>query len=725
MDMTSFWVDSFEYDYKNPEKSFQTNKILAFISEKVGRPISEISKKSQLRYLIQYLASNHVQAKTLVIETEYIDKHYLEDYSEYYSRCFSAHSRVCSRIHFFSEDFNEIEFIKVIEGKELSKAEFTEDRLKDSYLGYCIIRPIPETFLGRVCLKYYSNFEDSLNHKIISQKNSISLFGIKLEVQTTPICEQDKVVSACATSAVWSLLKGYGHLSSFQTPSLSKITKTASEADMSGTRTFPVYNLKPNQVSHVLKEFGLEPISIGLNKVINIEDKIEIIKRCINAYVSAGIPVMLGGSVIEEKEGSTIKIGDHLVTILGYEKNTIKDDDITDMSVNIEKCYVHDDRYGQYLRVSLNNPKELKKDDDTFFGLQLSNYESSAEYFVPSFLMIGVYHKIRLRLWDINNFSDAFTSFISNFYDVIDSDVIQYKEPTKTGLLDSFKAIKTGAWDIQIIDSCEYKAEISSSPNIYSSSFGENVMDICAQHMPRYLWKCSLKVENGDCFDMLFDATEIMQGHVFLGYVSYDANGATVWMCISQSSGNKSEWAKITSGIPKGLQKYINSFLSRLSIEKNVADELYGKPQPPRRNLKSGEIDQHNNITHPPKNIRVIKENGYDLSESDLKKKVKYIWVVTKHTDLVIGEDLRRFNHTTGEYDFEGHPTLANYEFARVAGELYYSDHDTKGWTLNCKSGTYSRHLNSEVKRKAVLRSVKNNLFKGFVDGNLNICTNV
>ena len=64
---------------------------------------SEVLDKRHLTYLSKYLAKLNPQ--TIVIENEYIDRHYMEDYVEYYARCFHQHSRTCSRIHFFKNTF--------------------------------------------------------------------------------------------------------------------------------------------------------------------------------------------------------------------------------------------------------------------------------------------------------------------------------------------------------------------------------------------------------------------------------------------------------------------------------------------------------------------------------------------------------------------------------------------------------------------------------------------
>src|SRR5216110_1510618 len=95
--------------------------LVDFVRHKTGWDSrSEVSGKAQLKYLCQYLEVDHIAAKTILVEDEYVDRHYLEDYSEYYARCFPAHPRKCARLHFFSFTFDEHEFTTALSKNEKS-----------------------------------------------------------------------------------------------------------------------------------------------------------------------------------------------------------------------------------------------------------------------------------------------------------------------------------------------------------------------------------------------------------------------------------------------------------------------------------------------------------------------------------------------------------------------------------------------------------------------------
>jgi hypothetical protein len=69
-------------------------------------------------YFFKYL--NKIQAKSFLIESNYIDKDFLIDYSNYYSRSFREIPKTTDRIHFFSAFFNEREFLSALEKGDLT-----------------------------------------------------------------------------------------------------------------------------------------------------------------------------------------------------------------------------------------------------------------------------------------------------------------------------------------------------------------------------------------------------------------------------------------------------------------------------------------------------------------------------------------------------------------------------------------------------------------------------
>src|SRR6266478_3043356 len=90
-----------------------------------------------------------IGAKSYLIETRYIDRDYSSDYRRFYAQTFKTYDRHCERVHFFAEDIQLI----------LSKPNWNErtDALQNtserSYLGFCVLRPLPNAPIGRTVLR--------------------------------------------------------------------------------------------------------------------------------------------------------------------------------------------------------------------------------------------------------------------------------------------------------------------------------------------------------------------------------------------------------------------------------------------------------------------------------------------------------------------------------------------------------------------------------------------
>ena len=481
---------------------------------------SDIISKPQLSYIFSYLESGTTTASTAVFENEYIDKHYLQDYAEYYVRCFNEYPRFCSRIHFFSQKFTETEFVSSLEE---DKSSF----LQESYLGYVVIRPIPSAYFAKICLQVPKEIAQKKNTQIITQKNKVSLFGIPLHVDTVPILEQDKIVAACATSALWTLLCAHGHINQKNLPSPSAITKAATLQDKASERTFPNYGLQFKQIGRCLKHYGLEP-SIHLFQSNDFNKRIEKIKELVHAYTSMGIPTLLGGSIFEIDSSSDNELkkhcGKHLVCILGSETSEInsgKKDELNFKAHSIKKLYVHDDRIGPYSTIpldikefdvkNLDSETYVQPDQKTISGIIIN---SESECFIPDVLIIGTYHKVRITYENILLTCRA----IYNYITYLDADIKDTKSNKDTLQYDE---IISGNWEIKLSTNKKVKSSVISSPSFIASNGNDKKIDFITKSLPKYIWQCRVLCKGEVCLDFLFDATEVPQGMLFIGYISY------------------------------------------------------------------------------------------------------------------------------------------------------------------------------------------------------------
>lgn len=680
---------------------FNKNFLINFVRGKTGwDQRSQISDKTQLNYLYNYLANSHIQAKTIVAEDEYIDRHYLEDYSEYYARCFPNHPRKCSRLHFFSFEFSQSDFLFALEN---NKKSFFK-KLSDSYIGFAVIRPIPHTFLAKVCLKPYTYFENHQDYKLIAKKNVVSLFGLSLEVHSAAFLEQDKVVSACATSALWMLFNSSEHEFNGSLPSPSAITKSATVSTYEGSRTFPTKGLTAVQVARSLKHFGFEPFVLR----DDFDKNYHKLKEILFSYISNDIPVLIGGDVYQKnKTGKITHLGRHFICALGFKLSNLlpppSKSGLRLAAHRIEKIYVHDDRYGPYIRVSMTpeyvspTPQYIKKKttNKKIIGLALSLHDvDETDYFVPDLALLGLYHKVRLTYNDISEFCNAFFFCLQKSKLMLESALSKQENqiigPEKNyyqSVCQFIKKLLDGTVEITLTNNTKIKQNVNSC-NQFSTFNGVPTKSSCLMHsMPKYIWRC--RVYGGDethlYTDILFDATEVPQGQVLVGYISYDVQAERVWNYVKDDI-SRNTWDAFN--LDTDTRRLISGFLKFFSKSKNNINlnMLYGPLGYPRRDLKNGETDHFDNI-RKRSDVHVIRAGSTDFW-SKLDVKLKYIWVINEMGDLVLGED----KHDGDEY--QGHPTLVDGKAARIGGELFF-DNVRKAWSINSRSNTYSKHIKS------------------------------
>ena len=251
------------------------------LAEKAGALEHVIALKRHIDYFKEYFAD--IGAKTIVVENSYVDRDYLEDFAAYYVRCFQRYERYCTRLHFFDCVFTEQNFTKLLRGVA---ALLTPDTLQQAYLGFVVVKPLPQAVIGRTCLKTYP--DAGRRQFPITRPYPAHLYGIPLTVDSLAFQEQDSVAAACATRALWSAFQGTGRQFQHHIPSPVEITRAATAHVPLDTRTFPNSSgLNATQMGDAIRSVGLEPF------LVNADDEY-VLKSTLYAYLHGQIPVLLG-----------------------------------------------------------------------------------------------------------------------------------------------------------------------------------------------------------------------------------------------------------------------------------------------------------------------------------------------------------------------------------------------------------------------------------------------
>ncbi len=67
-----------------------------------------LDDKPHIAYFRTYF--DKLGPSSIVVEGDYIDRDYMDDYANYYARCFADYPRRCMRLHFFCHAFGLADF---------------------------------------------------------------------------------------------------------------------------------------------------------------------------------------------------------------------------------------------------------------------------------------------------------------------------------------------------------------------------------------------------------------------------------------------------------------------------------------------------------------------------------------------------------------------------------------------------------------------------------------
>lgn len=291
---------------------------------------------TQTIYLASYLS--RLGAKTLIIEHRYVDRHFMEEFGLYYSRCLRPPQNYCVRIHALSESLDTSRLKSLIATAARGQHKAVTDSLQQSYLGFVVIRPLPIVPIGRTVVAV---LKDDPDRQFTATTNyDVHFLGFGLSIHGLAFQQQDRGVAACATTAVWAALQRLVRHDGGRAPTPPEITEAAAKNMIPLGRALPSEGLTMDQVCEALRSFSFPPVLFtpcGNEAAFRLE---------LGVYLRSGIPVVLALSGGDEG---------HAVTAVGFrrdERNPVVQvrDGIRVRMFNLdyEEIYIHDDRLGPY-----------------------------------------------------------------------------------------------------------------------------------------------------------------------------------------------------------------------------------------------------------------------------------------------------------------------------------------------------------------------------------------
>ena len=447
------------------------------------RSNSAVRRKPHADYLDGYL--REIGARTIVVEHDYVDRDYLEDFAAYHVRCFADYSRFCTRLHFFSRDLDLAAFEDVVAGGGVPQS------FQGAYLGFLVAKPLPSTVVGRTCLVTYPlDLADRERSFPTLRTEHANLYGIDLQVRSLPFQEQDKDVAACASSALWSVLNGTSQLFRNATPSPVEITKAAGLHFRLENRHFPAGGgLTSNQIADAIRSVALEPHAIAAKNQT-------VLKIAALAYLRAGIPCMLLGHLHSTKDGEEPKLlGGHAIAVTGYGQPNVPDLGVRPMdcrfkALNLDRLYCHDDQVGPFSKFRFTSEGLIPDAATPGAGFILK----------PTVLHVPLYHKIRIPVQGVVDLAREMDTFLEAI--------------RQSGLL---PLDERATWDVQLVTLNNLRGALAQS-----SLDGANKRRLLTRGYPRFLWRMEASYREKPLFEAFLDATDLLQGRHLLDVAPHD-----------------------------------------------------------------------------------------------------------------------------------------------------------------------------------------------------------
>lgn len=364
-------------------------------------PIASIGRSPlrQLNYIDDYIRSADLDCRSILLEWPYIDRDYMEEHAVFYSSSLHPYPNSCTRVHFFNLDATAVEQrIRAIvsDSSRSSGKDFASDCeifSRNHYLGFTIIKPLVGSPVGRTVLRTYKTAGRNGTTRIFpcTRRYRTHVLGLELSVVGLAFQQQDVGVSACATTALWSALQRQGE-DETAGPVPAQITKLASQYTLPFGRPMPSEGLSVEQMCMAVQTLGLSPSLLRTEKFTTA--------RCYlyAAIKSSFAPVL----ILEGKKNVEIA---HAVAVAGANLNTAHPSQefigektalIKATASSLEAVYIHDDRYGPYLRADLR-----EESGALFLRIDPNRGQADEEFWEMTHILVPTHPKIRMSFGNL------------------------------------------------------------------------------------------------------------------------------------------------------------------------------------------------------------------------------------------------------------------------------------------------------------------------------------
>jgi hypothetical protein len=440
--------------------------------------------------LHRYLAGLPTPPQTIVTEERYVDSDYLADYGAFYGSVFTAFDRFCRRVHFFSSAFELDEFERFILATGTQR-EADHNSLNAVYLGFTVVRPLPQAFIGRTIIRVDATASPLRKFTAVIQTH-VNLFGIELTLpDSLPFQQQDNVVSACASVALWSAFHKTADLFGTPRPRPAEITRTATANTLDEARSFPSRALTTAQICDAIRANGLDferySVTRGSNRILSFS----------RAYLKAGLPVILAVRLPDESY--------HAVTAVGYEVSPLTEHQFEteqlreappSVGQRIRSLFCQDDNIGPFTRYEICTPENgnspvSEVNESGAVSVRVAEYDDERPMTLHS-AIVPVHPSIRLDF-----------ASVQVWVEILDRAIRGTSAPKPENSVEHAEVFNLREWDVALVRNDVLRADILKLK--YLSA--EARLALLTKDQPRYLWQAVMRFRGHDVVRFYLDAT--------------------------------------------------------------------------------------------------------------------------------------------------------------------------------------------------------------------------
>lgn len=449
----------------------------------------------QLEYIDAYVRHVSFGCKSIILEDHYIDRDHIEDHSVFYSKSLSNYDNFCRRVHFFSlspeelkKEVKHIRSLRTQPGGNKLFWESCQSLSHSHYIGFAVIKPLAGCPVGRTVLRPLPENSEGghLRNFPCVCKFEVHTLGLHLTIMGLPFQQQDLGVSACATTAIWMSLQRAGQLEQLGVPTPSQITIRASQFALPFGRSMPSEGLSLDQMCQAVHSLGYSPNLIRC-------EKHAITRALLVSSLSSGISPILIMELAATGERHAVAVAGVAIKKPG---NRIASSDqrsralsIRHRSEEMSGLYVHDDRFGPYVKATL--PKRQER------LLIRYHFDGQTEDWKLTHILLPLHPKIRF------SFAELYEAGLKLLTDDV--------QPFLTGI----GVFGVTNWETKIVRSHAYIDSLLSAPRMEML-----VGRLCEKvRLSRYLGVVRFEPPGLDPFDVVLDTTSTARNLNFLATV--------------------------------------------------------------------------------------------------------------------------------------------------------------------------------------------------------------